>query len=335
MKSKVHFFLLFVFLIFTKHAIGQLPQIKVHDNKFVNEEGKVVIFRGVNTSDPGKLDKDGHWNRAYFEEIKAWGANIVRLPIHPIRWRSYGEKEYLKLLDQGVEWATELGLYLIMDWHSIGNLRSELFFLDMYDTDLKETYQFWRIMAEHYKDNTTVAFFELYNEPTVYNGKLGTCTWEQWKEIMEELIVIIRGNGSEAIPLVTGFNWGYDLTEIRENPIEANGIAYVSHPYPQKREKPWEEKWTDDWGFAAKKYPLILTEVGFSGPEERGAHTPVISDESYGDALVKYCEERGISFVIWSFDPDWPPTMIKDWDYRPTRQGKYFKKVLQDYQKDQ
>ena len=31
------------------------------------------------------------------------------------------------LLDQAVDWANELGLYLILDWHSIGNLKEEKF----------------------------------------------------------------------------------------------------------------------------------------------------------------------------------------------------------------
>jgi len=241
----------------TIQVVGQLPQVRVKGNKFLKEDGTNIVFRGVNSSDPAKLEQDGHWNKAYFEEVRAWGANIIRFPVHPVRWREYGEKAYLELLDRGVNWATEAGLHVIIDWHSIGNLRTGLFQSDMYDTDLKETYRFWLTMARHFKSNNTVAFFELYNEPTIYNGQLGTCTWQQWKEIMEELIGIIRANGSEAIPLIAGFNWAYDLTEIKENPIDAEGIAYVSHPYPQKREKPWEEKWTADWGFAAEKYPDI------------------------------------------------------------------------------
>jgi hypothetical protein len=302
-------------------------------NKFVNEEGSSLVFRGVNASDPAKLEKDGHWNEAYFQEARDWGANIIRLPVHPVRWRSYGEKAYLALLDKGVAWATEVGLHVIIDWHSIGNLRTGLYQNDMYDTDLKETYQFWRTIAKHYKGNNTVAFLELFNEPTTIHGELGTCTWAQWKEINEELIGIVRANGSKAIPLVAGFNWAYDLTEIKENPIDAEGIAYVSHPYPQKREKPWEDKWTADWGFVSEKYPVMLTEVGFCGPDDRGAHIPVISDESYGDTLVKYCDDRGISYVVWVFDPDWSPMMFSDWDFTPTRQGTYFKKVMQGYSK--
>jgi hypothetical protein len=183
-------------------------------------------------------------------------------------------------------------------------------------------------MAQRYRNNTTVAFFELYNEPTVASGRYGTCTWAQWKEINEEIITIIRAYRCKAIPLVTGFNWGYDLTPVADDPIDAENIAYVSHPYPMKRPKPWEGQWTEDWGFIAKKYPLLLTEIGFCGEDDPGAHVPVISDESYGDAITRYCKENGISYVVWVFDPDWPPMLISDWNFTPTRQGRYFKQAL-------
>lgn len=101
--------------------------------------------------------------------------------------------------------------------------------------------------------------------------------------------------------MVAGSNWAYDLTEVAENPIAAEGIAYVSHPYPMKHEKPWEDKWTKDWDFVAEKYPLILTEIGFSGPDEKGALVPVISDESYGSAITNYCDDHGISYVVLGF----------------------------------
>ncbi|MBR9998226.1 MAG: glycoside hydrolase family 5 protein [Cyclobacteriaceae bacterium] len=313
-------------------GVGQtsatLSRISVKGNLFVDEAGQPMVFRGFNTSDPDKLEKNGHWNRRYMEEIKNWGANIVRFPIHPGAWRERGQEAYIALLDQGVSWATELGMYVIIDWHVIGNLRTEMYQNPMYETTRKETYEFWRTMSRHYKDNPTVAFFELFNEPTLINGQLGTCSWPEWKAMNEEMITIIRAHDCKAIPLVAGFNWAYDLTPINREPINAEGIAYVSHPYPMKREKPWEPKWTIDWGFAAEKYPLFLTEVGFCGPDDRGAHVPVISDESYGDALTQYCGERGISYVVWVFDPNWSPMLIEDWDFTPTRQGRYFKEAL-------
>ncbi|MDB5262919.1 MAG: glycoside hydrolase [Adhaeribacter sp.] len=312
-----------------------LPQVSVQGNKFVTSDGKTIVFRGLDTSDLDKLDREKRWNKEYFQAMKSWGANVVRFPVHPNAWRKHGPENYLKLLDQGVQWAAELGMYVIIDWHSIGNLRSELYQSANYETTKKETFEFWRILAKHYKGNTTVAMFELFNEPTVMGGQAGTCTWPQWKEIMEEMIVIIRASGSKAVPLVAGFNWAYDLTPVANDPIKAEGIAYVSHPYPMKREKPWEPKWTTDWGFVAKKYPVILTEIGFCGPDDKGAHVPVISDESYGDAITKYADDNGISYTVWVFDPQWSPMLISDWNFTPTRQGRYFKNALQKYSQKQ
>jgi len=333
MKTLFTTFLLVSVSLFAVNVYPQgaasLSQISVSGNTFVNEEGEVVIFKGLDTSDPDKLAKEGHWNPEYFKAMKSWGANIVRFPVHPRAWRERGKEDYLKLLDQGVQWAQELGMYVIIDWHSIGNLRSHLYQYPMYETTQKETFEFWQTMAEHFKDNTTVAFFELFNEPTTASGKYGVCTWSQWKELVEEMITIVRAHGAKAIPLVAGFNWAYDLTPVATDPIDAEGIAYVSHPYPMKRKKPWVEEWTADWGFVAEKYPLILTEIGFSGAYEKGAHVPVIGDESYGDAITQYCAERGISYTVWVFDAQWSPMLISDWDFTPTRQGRYFKKALQ------
>lgn len=308
-----------------------MPRLTVQGNAFVNEKGEKLVLRGLNTSDPDFLVFQQHWNQAYFEEMKRWGANVVRFPVHPRAWRKWGDVKYLNLLDLGVAWAMKLGMYVIIDWHSIGNLQTELYQNPSYQTTKKETLEFWSTIALHYKDNTTVAFYELYNEPTTQQGALGTCTWEQWKALTEEMISAIRANGGQGIPLVAGFNWAYDLTQIKENPINAKGIAYVSHPYPQKRPKPWEEQWTKDWGFVKEKYPLILTEIGFAGADEPGAHIPVISDETYGEAITKYCDDRGISYLVWVFDPFWAPQLFKDWNYTPTRQGAYFKKHMQGY----
>lgn len=311
-----------------------LPKISVQGKSFVASDGTPIIFRGLNASDPDKLEKEGQWKLSYFQEMKKWGATIVRFPVHPTAWKSRGKEAYLELLDQGIEYATEVGIYVIIDWHSIGNLKNEKFFKPMYKTTMVETEDFWRTMAKHYKDNTTVALFELFNEPTTMGGELGTTTWDEWKEINENLIDVIRENGCTTVPLVAGFNWGYDLTPIKENPINAEGIGYVSHPYPQKREKPWEPKWIEDWGFVAKKYPLILTEMGFCSQDDKGAHIPVISDESYGDAITAYSDKNEISYVVWVFDPKWSPSLFTDWDnYTPTRQGVYFKKALQGYHK--
>lgn len=307
-----------------------LPMIKVEGNHFVNEIGDTVIFRGVSFSDPDKLEKGGRWNRAYFEAAKKWNANVVRFPVHPAAWRERGEEAYLKLLDDGIQWASEVGMYVLIDWHSIGNLRTELFHHPMYNTTKTETLRFWKTIAERYAGNPVAALYELFNEPTHFNGKFGRLSWAQHKELMEEIIHIIYAFDESAIPLVGGLNWGYDLSFVAEDPIGFPGVAYVTHPYPQKRPQPWEEKWEQDWGFVADKYPIIATEFGFMSAEERGAHIPVIGDETYGEAIIGYFNKKGISWTAWVFDPHWYPQLFTDWNYEPTRQGKFFRdKLLQ------
>jgi hypothetical protein len=324
---KQGFTFLFTALLVAYFCQAQLPRVSVKANQFV-ANNKPIIFHGMSSSDPQKLERDKHWDKKYFEVMKSWGANLVRFPVHPSAWRNQGQEKYLALLDQGIKHAGDLGMYVIIDWHTIGNLKTEKYQDPSYETTQKETKEFWDIISKRYKDNTTVAFFELFNEPTTYGGKLGEISWSEWKQMNEEMIKIIRDNKAATVPLVAGFNWAYDLTPVANDPVNAEGIGYVSHPYPMKRQKPWEEQWTNDWGFVAKKYPLILTEIGFCGENDRGAHIPVISDESYGEAITAYTRENKISYVVWVFDPQWAPMLIENWEFTPTRQGRYFKEAL-------
>lgn len=309
---------------------AELPRVRVEANRFVDPAGRTVVFRGFSVADPDRLERAGQWGPGLFEEARRWGANVVRLPVHPRTWRGRGAAAYLELLDQGVEWARQEGLYLILDWHTIGNPITELMQDEGYNTTRTETLRFWKAMAERYGDDPTVAFYELWNEPTRFNGTLGRATWAQHKAFMEEIIYVIRAHDAVGIPLVAGFNWAYDLTAVGQDPIDAPGVAYVTHPYPQKRPEPWERHWQEDWGFLAERYPVIATELGFMAAEGRGAHVPVIADVDYGRRIVDFMEERGISWVAWVFDPAWSPQMIEDWEFTPTPQGRFFREKMRE-----
>jgi hypothetical protein len=200
----------------------------------------------------------------------------------------------------------------------------ELFQDPIYNTTQRETYEFWKAIALHYEGNNTVAFYELFNEPTVWNGRLGRMTWEEWKAINENIIDLIRAYDNEKIPLVAGFDWAYDLTPLLIDPVRAEGIGYVTHPYPHKRTKPYEPKWEEDFGFAASKYPVVATEFSFSlgngGMADNG---------EYGKAIINYLEKKKISWIAWVFDPKWTPRMVESWNpYKLTDCGEFFKQAM-------
>ena len=300
----------------------KLPLIAVHGNRFVDPQGVPVLFRGVSIADPDKISAEGHWNRDLFVKLSQMGVHLVRIPVHPVAWRERTPREYLTLLDQAVEWCTDLGMYVDIDWHSIGNLETGLFQDPMYDTSKQETFNFWRTIAIHFAGNHTVAFFELFNEPTTFSNKLGPVSWDDWKRTNEELIALIRAFDTEKIPLVAGFDWAYDLTPLRQSPIAAAGIGYVTHPYPMKRTKPWEPKWEEDFGFAAGQYPMVATEIGFDG--QTGAQ-----EDGYGPAIIQYLESKGISWLAWCFDPEWGPRLISSWDtFALTDSGEFFHQAM-------
>jgi hypothetical protein len=301
-----------------------MPLISVRGNSFVNPDGDTILLRGLSISDPDKIEIQGHWNREHFEQVKSTGAGIVRIPVHPVAWRKRTPDKYLELLDQAVEWCTELELYVMIDWHSIGNLGMELFQNPMYNTSKQETYRFWRTIANHFKGHNTVAFYEIFNEPTIYRGQLGSMTWAEWKQINEYIIKLIRSFDQETIPLVAGFDWAYDLTPLHTNPLDAEGIGYVSHPYEHKRRPPWEPKWEEAFGFAKAQYPVVVTEFGFG--LRRGQ---TLDTDHYAYHIIDYLEGKGISWVCWVFDPEWGPRMLQSWDtYELTESGAFFKEAM-------
>jgi len=311
-----------------KQIKKQMPLIKVEGNQFVTESGNQIIFRGASVADPDKIKMNKKLIKEHFAMLKKWGANVVRIPVHPSAWRKHGKKNYLAMLDQIVIWANDLNIYVILDWHSIGNLKSEMFQNASYYTTSGETYDFWRTVSERYAAVHVVAFYELFNEPTVFNGRLGVVSWDEWKKINEEMITIVQAHNPNAICLVAGFNWAFDLKPVAAAPIDKNNIAYVSHPYPMKVGAPYEANWDKEFGFVADKYPVFATEIGYQLSTDKGAHIPVIDDGSYGKRITDYFGKKKISWVAWVFDPDWAPQLIVDWSYEPTMQGKHFRDVM-------
>jgi hypothetical protein len=303
----------------------KLPLIEVKGNKLVNSEGDTILFRGLSISDPDKVEHQGHWNKQHFEKVKEMGTMVVRIPVHPVAWRERTPQKYLELLDQAVQWCTELDMYIMIDWHTIGNLNMELFQDPMYNTTQQETFEFWRTIARHYNGNNTIAFYELFNEPTLYRGQLGRMSWSEWKKLNEDMISLIRAYDTETIPLVAGLDWAYDLTPLHIEPLEAERIGYVTHPYQHKRPKPWEPKWEEDFGFAASNYPVVATEFGLFIRDGSS-----VMNNEYGNAIIHYLESKGIGWVGWVFDPEWGPNLLKSWEtYELTGGGEFFKQALQ------
>ncbi|MFC2084682.1 cellulase family glycosylhydrolase [Bacteroidota bacterium] len=115
-----------------------------------------------------------YYTKTDFENLVDLGSDHIRLPIHLFNMSGEGPDYTLDpilflLLDRTVDWAEELGLHLILDNHS--------FFDPAVETQViaDQLIAVWQQMAEHYKDRSTLIYYEILNEPygiddTVWNA---------------------------------------------------------------------------------------------------------------------------------------------------------------------
>src|SRR5665647_291236 len=111
--------------------------------------------RGVNltgwfqTSNPRQI-QFSKYSKKDFENIKSLGCDAIRLPIN-LFYMTNGSPDYtvdplfFSFLDQAVDWAESLHMYLIIDNHSSDDIASQNPNLE---TVLSKV---WIQMADHYK----------------------------------------------------------------------------------------------------------------------------------------------------------------------------------------
>ncbi len=150
---------------------------------------QVPFSKGVNLTEwfqagsPGQID----FSKYTYEDIvdvKSLGVDVIRLPIN-LHSMTLGAPDYeldplfLFFLDQVVDWAEELEIYLILDNHTFNPSVST-------DPNIGDILNpVWENMAEHYKDRSDFVLYEILNEPHGISNSL-------WGSIQGEVIETIR-----------------------------------------------------------------------------------------------------------------------------------------------
>lgn len=127
MKKLQTFLFLFSLILFfpacqSKQEANPVPtSITVQGNRFVDNLGRQVILNGINVvskkKEEGYIFKGGE---DFYANLAKWGFNSIRFIIIWDRLEPkpgvYNE-EYLKEIDQRIQWAGDNGIFVILDMH--------------------------------------------------------------------------------------------------------------------------------------------------------------------------------------------------------------------------
>lgn len=287
-------------------------------NQVVDANGATVVLRGVNRSGMYDRARPGGLTQADIAAIKAWGANVVRLPLGQQVWlpgcASY-DPTYAAAVDDVVRWASALGMLTVLDLQYSAPSCDAAGLNPMPDAG---SVTFWQQVAARYANAPLVAF-DLFNEPHDVSdlvwrdgGPAVSVSGQPYTAVgMTALYDAVRGTGADNLVLVGGLGWA--STWPTTAPLAATrNVAYAVHAY--NCDKPWTcttgtgISWMlDRFVTPSLTNPVVVTEFGW--PEASTAR-------AYGfqDNVISYAESRGWGWLAWQWSPDGTCSTTSYWD---------------------
>jgi hypothetical protein len=307
------------FFCLTASLQAAIPRLHVDGNKIRDPNGNEVVLRGIDLIDLGFLED---WQGGAINMVNrltnksdsqagspGWYPKIIRINITPpdsvSNWPhpfNPDNNDLYNLLRTVVDYCKTKDMYAIIDWHYIDNTYNHV----------SSTSAFWTYMAPRFANDDHV-FFELFNEP-INNGEGDdTLNWLSVRNDMQTWINIVRTYAPDNIILVAGANWSQTIGPAANYPVVGDDIVIVSHIYPGHWKAGNPSWYTNNITTCAAVYPIIMTEWGFSqsgSPDPNDLLNGTIT--GYGQPLMDFREQYGISNTAWVASYDWGPPMF--WD---------------------
>ncbi len=253
--------------------------LHVEGTKLIDAKGNVVQLKGPSTH--GLSWYPQYVNYEGFKTFRDdWGANVIRLAMYPKEYNGYlaggNQTELKKLIDNGVTYATQLGMYVIIDWHV----------LTYNPNETKDgAIAFFDEMAKKYADNPNV-IYEICNEP------VGAPWASQIKPYAESVISTIRKYDNDALIIVGTNTWSQDVHEVVGNKINDHNVIYTLHFYAatHKDDLRSRMKAALDAGV-----PIFVSECSICDASGNGG-----IDYNSANAWIKLMDEYKVSYVAWN-----------------------------------
>ena len=256
-------------------------ELYVDGTQIKDKNGKAYQLKGVSTHGIAWFPE--YVNKEAFQTMRdEWGVNVIRLAMYSDEYNGYcsgGNQTNLKgLVNNGVTYATELGMYVIIDWHVLGECDP-----NVHKADAKS---FFEEMSAKYAAYDNV-IYEICNEPN------GGTTWSQVKSYAEEIIPVIKANNPDAIIIVGTPTWSQDVDIAANDPITGyTNIMYAVHFYADTHKDNIRSKVTTA---LSKGIPVFISEFGICDASGNGA-----INITEANTWMKLIDDNGLSCCIWN-----------------------------------
>lgn len=259
---------------------GQHGALHVENGKLTDESGNTVQLYGMSTHGIAWFPQ--YINYDSFRTLRDdWNTNCIRLAMYTAEYGGYcagGDKEQLKqLVKDGVSYATELGMYVIVDWHILSDCDP--------NQNKDEAIAFFREMTEAFADNDNV-LYEICNEPN------GGTSWDSIKSYAEEVIPVIRAQKPDAVILVGTPTWSQEIDKAAASPLDDSNVMYTLHFYAGTHKDDLRSRLET---CVQNGLPVFVSEFGMCDASGNGAND-FDSTTKWLDLLNKY----QISFCCWN-----------------------------------
>lgn len=257
--------------------------LQVKGNRLTDRNGNQVQLKGISTH--GLSWYPQYVNADFFKQMRDdWGVEIVRLAMYTAEYNGYctgdeNNKQILKnVVSEGVNHATNLGMYVIIDWHILSDSNPL--------QNKEEAKKFFAEMADRYQGYDNI-IYEICNEPNS-----GT-SWNDIKTYANEVIPVIRERDKDAIILVGTPNWCQFVNEAAADPITGyDNLMYTLHFYADTHRDDLRNTMQDAYN---RGLPIFVSEFGITDASGNGA---VNRDE--GNKWIDLLNQDGISYCIWN-----------------------------------
>ena len=251
--------------------------LSVNGTNIIDENGEKFQLKGVSTH--GLQWYPQYVNKETFEYLRDnWKINAVRLAMYSDPNVGYNTNLH-KIVENGVEYATDAGLYVIIDWHILSDGNP--------NTNKVAAINFFKEMAEKYKENNNV-IYEICNEPN------GDVQWERdIKPYAQDVIKEIREIDEDAIIVVGTPTWSQDVDVVAKSPINGyENIMYTLHFYAATHKDYLRQKLNTALNTGL---PIFVTEFGICDASGNGA-----VDIEEANKWIDYLNSNNISWMCWN-----------------------------------